>query len=287
MQAVACATSDLPADANARRHNTSLKIVLIVGFMEAFEYSNPNPSRPYMSRDRALMELHVEALYTHDPAGDLVTVREQGGGPAPRFLLGRTAVSVLRRFRTDVDEALRRELVAASSDELRLDPSADPAVAAAGELARYAAILAQSAPIRTTEAGPAFSFPAHLRPTAGTSGTVVLVTEANSHLLHPLLSAWVPDVRQSPPLMALVENGRAVAVCASVRITPRAHEAGVDTAAEFRGRGYAPIVVAEWARAVRALGAEPLYSTSWQNAASRAVARKLSLVQFGSDLHIT
>ena len=165
--------------------------------------------------------------------------------------------------------------------------SADPAVAAAGELARYAAILAQSAPIRTTEAGPAFSFPAHLRPTAGTSGTVVLVTEANSHLLHPLLSAWVPDVRQSPPLMALVENGRAVAVCASVRITPRAHEAGVDTAAEFRGRGYAPIVVAEWARAVRALGAEPLYSTSWQNAASRAVARKLSLVQFGSDLHIT
>ena len=47
------------------------------------------------------------------------------------------------------------------------------------------------------------------------------------------------------------------------------------------------VVVAGWARAVREAGVEPLYSTSWQNAASRAVARKLALVPFGSDVHIT
>jgi hypothetical protein len=64
------------------------------------------------------------------------------------------------------------------------------------------------------------------------------------------------------------------------------HEAGVETAAASR-RGHAPAVVAAWAAAVRALGAEPLYSTSWQNSASRAVARKLGLVPCGRDLHIT
>jgi hypothetical protein len=38
---------------------------------------------------------------------------------------------------------------------------------------------------------------------------------------------------------------------------------------------------------VRALGAEPLYSSSWENAASRAVALKIGLVHFGSELHLT
>ena len=32
-----------------------------------------------------------------------------------------------------------------------------------------------------------------------------------------------------------------------------------------RGARYAPRMVAVWARTVRALGAEPLYSTDWQN----------------------
>jgi predicted GNAT family acetyltransferase len=72
-----------------------------------------------------------------------------------------------------------------------------------------------------------------------------------------------------------------------VRITHEAHEAGVETLPDFRGRGYATDVVAGWARLVRSLGAVPLYSTSWENAASQAVARKLRLVQYGADFHIT
>ncbi|MGH2617528.1 MAG: GNAT family N-acetyltransferase, partial [Thermomicrobiales bacterium] len=41
-----------------------------------------------------------------------------------------------------------------------------------------------------------------------------------------------------------------------------------------------------WAQAVRQEGRIPLYSTSWENLASQAVARKLGLVLYGVDLDI-
>jgi hypothetical protein len=90
----------------------------------------------------------------------------------------------------------------------------------------------------------------------------------------------------SPPLVAFIVDGQAVAVCGSVRITPKAHEAGLETAAPFRRGGYGKAVVATWSSEVRALGIEPLYSTTWQNDASRAVARTLGLVPVGRDLQV-
>jgi RimJ/RimL family protein N-acetyltransferase len=115
----------------------------------------------------------------------------------------------------------------------------------------------------------------------------VLVTEANEHLLSPLFKGWARDIRRCQPMVMLSVDGQAVAICCSVRTTGAAHEAGVETAAAYRGRGYAAQVVAAWARAVRELDRVPLYSTSWENEASQAVARKLALIHFGSDLHIS
>ena len=106
-------------------------------------------------------------------------------------------------------------------------------------------------------------------------------------MLLPHLEDWLGDLLDCQPFVALLENGRAVSMCATVRTTGRADEAGVDTPPEFRGRGFAGHVVAAWAVAVVRLGRTPLYSTSWENAASQAVARKLGLIQFGADLHIT
>jgi predicted GNAT family acetyltransferase len=88
-------------------------------------------------------------------------------------------------------------------------------------------------------------------------------------------------------MVALTVDGHAVAVCCSGRRTSMAHEAALETAPPYRGRGYAAQVVTAWAGVVRDMGRVPLYSTSWQNEASRAVARKLALIHFGSDLHIT
>ena len=232
-----------------------------------------------MSQDRELMRLHVEALFTHDVNGRLLRVNEPNGASAPRFFLGRTADGCMLRFRHDVADDLRRMLEAAVAEDVALRGEAarspvDPA--------RYEAILARFAPVERTETGPAFGFPPELPAADGT----VLVTEANARLLHPLLVPWDPDVQHSQPLIVLPVDGQAVAVCGSVRRTAGAHEAGVETVPAFRGRGYAARVAAGWARAVRELDRVPLYSTSWQNAASRAVARKLGLIPFGSDLHI-
>jgi hypothetical protein len=77
--------------------------------------------------------------------------------------------------------------------------------------------------------------------------------------------------------MAIVENGYPVSVCFCARRSNVAAEAGVETAARFRGRGFGPRVTAAWALTVRATGRIPLYSTDWSNESSLAVARKLRL----------
>ncbi|MFN2565490.1 MAG: GNAT family N-acetyltransferase [Gemmatimonadaceae bacterium] len=224
------------------------------------------------------MRVHVEALFAHDAEGHLVRVNEPAGAPAARFFLGRTAGGPVWRFRHDVDHDLRSELASAAEDDAFRERVLEPI-----SPSRYEDILARTAPIQRTWVGPAFCFPDELPAATG----AVLVTEGDAQLLRPLLHAWIPDVPLSQPMFALAVDGHAVAVCCSVRRTSLAHEAGVETAPPYRGRGYAALVVTAWARAVRDMGRVPLYSTSWQNEASRAVARKLALIRFGSDLHIT
>ena len=225
------------------------------------------------------MRAHIEALFTHDAEGQLVRGNEPDAAPAPRFFLGRTADGAVWRFRHDVDGDLRKELEAAIENDVLREQGLDSSPAPSP----YQEILARSAPVQKTWTGPAFSFPQDLPATIDT----ILLTEENAQLLHAHLQAWIPDVRLCEPLFALTVDGHAAAVCGSVRRTSMAHEAGVETARPYRGRGYAARVVTAWARAVGDMGRIPLYSTSWQNEASRAVARKLGLIHFGSDFHIT
>jgi RimJ/RimL family protein N-acetyltransferase len=225
------------------------------------------------------MRLHVEALFTHDAEGHLVSVNEPSGAPAPRFFIGITDDDVVYRFRYDLGAELRNELAAMCEKRMAGDRPSDWATNASP----YQEILARFAPVQKTWTGPAFSFPLEFPATADT----VLVTEENAHILDPFLREWIPDVPLCRPMIALAIDGRAVALCCSVRRTNMAHEAGVETAAPYRGHGYAGQVVAAWALAVRDAGRVPLYSTSWTNEASRAVARKLALIHFGNDVHIT
>lgn len=227
---------------------------------------------------RDLIRMHVEALFTHDARGRMLRVNEPEGARAPRFFLGRTAQSVEWRVRHDVDDGLARELAAACEGE----PLGDEALAPVADPTRFERLLARAAPVERTWAGPAYRFP----PSLPAAPDAVLVTPENADVLRPHLAPWIPDVMAGRILFARLIDRHAVSVCCSVRVAA-AHEAGVETAPEHRGRGHAVPVVIAWARAVERAGAVPLYSTSWENAASRALARKIGLAPYGSTLHVT
>jgi GNAT superfamily N-acetyltransferase len=232
-----------------------------------------------------LVEIHAQALFTHDNDLRLLFVNEPGGSvaPAPRLFLGRTRAGNVWRFRAELPEKLCEELHALCADE-------PPVSAEFNEpprhLETYIRLLEKHAPVQKPEMGPAYHFPQNVlsppRPLP------LAVTEKNARML--LVGGFEELVAELPawqPFVALVEENRAVSVCRSVRITDKAHEAGVETLPDFRGKGYAREVAAEWALRVRAAGAIPMYSTSWQNSASQAVARKLHLNCYGVDFQLT
>jgi RimJ/RimL family protein N-acetyltransferase len=230
-----------------------------------------------LPHDRDLLRMQIETLFTHDRDGRMLRVNEPGGKDAPRFFLGRSTQGNEWRFRRDLDDELRRGLealcVAETSD----------ASSAQRDSARYEEALGRFAPVQKVWSGPAYCFPDRITASSG----VVPITQENRDLLRPHLEEWLVDVGFREFMFAIVLDGHAVSICCSVRASPVAHEVGVETAAEFRGRGYGSRVVAAWAGAARAHGRIPLYSTSWDNAASQALARSLGLRVYGSDLHIT
>ncbi|HEX6625145.1 MAG TPA: GNAT family N-acetyltransferase [Pyrinomonadaceae bacterium] len=233
-----------------------------------------------MLTDQELMAMHVRALFTHDARSRLLFVNEPGGDvPAPRLFVDRTREGNLWRLRADLPETLAEELEALCADE----PVGQEFQREPRHVEAYVRLLDGHAPVRRRWMGPAYHFTRYFEP----SRPLLAVTETDAGLLRGGFEELVAELPDGQPFVALVEEGRAVSVCRSVRITTAAHEAGVETLPDFRGRGYAKDVVAGWARLVHALGAVPLYSTSWENTASQAVAKKLGLTAYGADWHIT
>jgi GNAT acetyltransferase len=230
--------------------------------------------------DIDLMNLHAEALFSHDESGRIGFVNVPGGAPAPRFFLGRTAVGHIRRYYRDLSDDVAGKL----EDIFLGESTATDLTRGPTLINEYLAVLETHAPVHDVWMGPVYAFPDVVeRP--GTRA--IRVTSERAGVLSAGLEDWVPDILESPPLMAILDEGKAVSVCASVRITSKAHEAGVETLTSKRGMGYAADVVTGWANEVRSLGCTPLYSTSWKNLASQRVARKLGLRQFGVDFHVT
>ena len=140
--------------------------------------------------------------------------------------------------------------------------------------------------VQSSYVGPAYRFPSEL------PAPIVETTRLAYGELHLLgrmgwnVNAEAEQFAAREPYVAVIADGAVVSVCFCARLTDRAAEAGLETLEGYRGRGYGPAVTAAWARAIRASGRIPLYSTSWDNLASQAVAGKLGLVQYATDLSL-
>jgi GNAT superfamily N-acetyltransferase len=229
--------------------------------------------------EQELMAIHVQALFIHDANSRLLLVNEpDGGGPAPRLYLGRTRTGNLWRLRADLPASLIEELEALCMDE----PPPAEFSAAPRHIEEYLRLLETQAPLRKLYMGPAYHSAEYPEP----SRPLQAITETDAEMLRGGFEKLIAELPAWQPFLAIVEEGWAVSVCRSVRITTAAHEAGVETLPDYRGKGYAKDVVAGWARAVRSLGAIPLYGTTWENTASQAVAKKLRLATYGFDFHV-
>jgi len=231
--------------------------------------------------DFELAQMQAVALFVHDERARLLRINEPDPAePPPRFFLSRTAKGNLWRTRFDLPGDLAGALVQLAAGE----PVAGDLSKHARYEAQYVALLEQHSPVSNTYAGPAYYLP-ELSPPAG-AGTVI-ITPANA----ALLEAYYPYTRshydELAPVVAHVEDGTAVSVSFSARITEQVAEAGVHTVEHYRGHGYAAETVRGWAAAIRARDRLPLYSTEWGNAASLAIARKLGAVQYAVELSLT
>jgi hypothetical protein len=226
-----------------------------------------------------LADLRLKALYQRDQRGRLVSVNEWNATAAPRFHLMRTARKSVGQYRADLADDLVVRL-----EETRAQESVGTRQGKwPGFLSKYLELLAFHAPVVRVWAGPVFTFPDDMAADVHT----VSINETNGCLLRGGFDDWLPDIQFRQPFRAVIEDNRAVSICASVRITDAVHCAGLETLAGHRRRGHAARVVAGWAIMVRSLGANPFYSTSWDNEASQQVAARLHLLPIGVDFHVT
>ncbi|MBZ0287230.1 MAG: GNAT family N-acetyltransferase, partial [Anaerolineae bacterium] len=229
--------------------------------------------------DLERLQIQANALFIYDAQNRMLRSNEpEPENSAPRFFLWRSTMGNIWRFRDDLSDDLVAELERlAASEPVDHDLREPPFHHLA-----YLELLAEHAPIHETAAGPAWYLPPCSAPSRA-----VLVTEANKALLRAYFPFTYDNLPALSPAAMVVEDGAAVTVCASVRLTPQAAEAGLYTEDSYRGRGFGVDAVCAWANAVYASGRLPLYSTSWDNIVSQAVARRLGAVLYGADFSIT
>ncbi len=116
----------------------------------------------------------------------------------------------------------------------------------------------------------------------GTDDAAVVRLEAEHQAAADVSSLDVPEV--SRRTLAVIDDGRVVSFCTSLREDDHAAEAWVITAARYRHRGLAQAVVRAWVRSVLADGKIAFYSHERGDAAAQMLAATLRLIPTFSDV---
>ena len=137
--------------------------------------------------------------------------------------------------------------------------------------------------------GPCFTFPGNLSGGFANPLPVIISDEAGrghaSELDRP--GNWRPGgwaeliVGHRGSWAFALDGSSVVSICHTPAASDNASEAGVWTREDYRGRGLAPAVVRAWWARERQFKDALFYSTSRDNQASQAVARKLGLESLG------
>ena len=225
---------------------------------------------------------HLDAIYERAAPDRILRVRSTDV-PTPRVHLLRTAegnpglvaASVPREVAEAIERLFAAEPVVGPGEWEHTPPRCAEAVRA---------LLAPTSEYR----GPAFSFPIGLPSMAPPSGFTTEVLEDLLGVMTTSLVAWIAEAKpaEQPLVVARDASGRVVAACHAARRSDATAEAGLEVDPSVRRVGLGVAVTAAWAAAVRGGGREPLYSTSWENEASRGVARRLGLLLRGEDWHL-
>jgi hypothetical protein len=214
--------------------------------------------------------IQLQTLFILNDEGRIISTREPGtDNPCPLFSLIRGWENCVWAVRADVSQELADTFASLAQQEF---PVMNMEVAPINA-DRYLALVEGQ-----ITSGPAFTFPDII----ANSTDVVPVDDLR--LLERHFRGWSEaEITERAPLLAILEDGHAVSICFCARLSDTTAEAGLETAEAFRGRGFGPKVTTAWATATRSSGRTPLYSTSWDNVASLAVARKLGLTMYASD----
>ena len=138
------------------------------------------------------------------------------------------------------------------------------------------------APVTHTWHGPAYRFD---EPALPPHSEVVKIDDPE--LFDGEFADFRADLDQHRPFFGVVRDGMVVAGGFSARLTDHEAEAGVNTHSGHRRQGHGMAVVNAWRLAIEGSGRLPLYSTSYDNAASRGIARRLGLSQYAETFSLT
>jgi GNAT superfamily N-acetyltransferase len=230
--------------------------------------------------EAGLLDQDADVLFRMDERQRLVGLNEPGDDPPPRIFLARSETAHRIWFGADIGEATI-EACRAIAREL---PGWNGQQPAASLYDSMRVAVALEAPFVDETNGPAYRFGERVDIPTGTEARVIYA--ASAHLLESNFPYTRSVLAFRSPVVGVVVDGAVVSACYCARKRPNACEAGVDTIERYRGRGFAALVVSAWRDAVEAEGREPLYSTSWDNLASRAVAAKLRLIPYAETLSL-